>query len=245
LSGVVTIDFNEDYGIQLSLLGGARLPALKNLSLICSEQEEAEAIIREFPNLEVLSLSFIEGNLPDLAAFQKLRTLLLCHFDTTDLAPIASLQNLEDLYLMGDFEIMRGLDLIRNLKRLSVEGASQEDVDLLASNNPGLVFLDITSTGVENLDFLAGTPELEGISLPREDVDLAPLNGLPKLRYLSIFKEEDTLSETETRRIEELKTICPRCLIYYTQGFCLGSGWLLLLLPALAVFLWVKKRGYA
>jgi hypothetical protein len=61
---------------------------------------------------------------------------------------------------------------------------------------------------------------------------------MKSLRFLALSKE----AFEEPKDIERLKKALPECRIVKAEPFCLGSGWILLLLPTVALTWFLSDR---
>ena len=245
LSRTITIYVEEDAEFSTAQLSAANLPALKHLILHGADEETVGDIVRGLPNLEFLSLSC--AKLPMMGEDSQLKNLHVFCEDTADVTSISALTRLSQLNLMGNFENLQGLENIRKLRYLTLRGALQPHLAILSENNPDLLFLDISNTTIENLEFLSNVKKLQGLALPDakalEGVSLEPIRSLAELRYIGLTAEIEDKAPAPI--LDEIRAVCPNCVIYFTQGFCLGSGWILLFLPLLALLLLVKKWRHA
>jgi len=136
---------------------------------------------------------------------------------------------------------MEGVKNIKNLKYLNPGIIDQKHLETILSSNPGLVFLNLIYSDVESLKPLEQARNLQGIALGGENLDslsFSPLATLPELHYLGLSSE----LENEQEIVDKIRLACPNCIIYKHQGFCLGSGWLILFIPLLLILLLVKKH---
>ena len=220
------------------------------------------AFIARLPDLRRLALSDWDpektGPLPE--GCRSLESLAVVDCDMKDLSPVADLTGLRELHLMGcksltDIGALAGLPALESLVLSYCEGLS----DLSALKKLGGVTRLGLPEGITQEEFAAvvealpGLRELELVEC-KEIKDLGPLTRLPKLRHLVavglgadsyaplhqmsglryLLLSEDLFKEKadEIRRLEEA---LPRCTIAAGGTICLGSGWILALLPCVVL----------
>ena len=89
--------------------------------------------------------------------------------------------------------------------------------------------------GLSPLEYYSG---LKALTLDFDVDDLSPVCQLTGLELLVLAEDffEDTLA------ITEIQQALPDTRIVAGGGFCLGSGWILLLVPAIIILVMVRKR---
>jgi len=92
---------------------------------------------------------------------------------------------------------------------------------------------------VKDLAPLQRLAELEDLVLVGSEPDAAPLRDMKKLRFLLLQRD---YFEKTPETVQRLKAALPECLIVPGKPLCLGSGWILLLLPGVAAA-WFVARG--
>ncbi len=234
----------------------ARLKDTEFLGLGAKEAKESLAFLGELPRLRMLLLSNWDpaatGPLPPI---ERLRSLIVPAGEFDDLVPIAHLTELEELHLGGcrELEDIGALARFTRLKALSLAGCKKV-ADLAPLRKlPGLQSLSFPP-GVSQEQFAAAIkdhPELRIVELVKcEKVsDLAPLQALPKLeslvligvpaeraalaklkalRFLVLHKE---VFEKTPDEVAKLEKDAPGIVVVPGEAMCLGSAWLLLLVP--------------
>jgi hypothetical protein len=93
---------------------------------------------------------------------------------------------------------------------------------------------------IHSLQPLLKLPKLFGLTVMDTITDIATLKQLTNLKYLSL--PADCLKDTLVKA--DLHKSLPNTRIVANEGFCLGSGWLLLLIPLILGirFLTVRKK---
>lgn len=227
--------------------------------------------LAEMPRLERL---VVVGGLPEAKHLpRRLKALgVLAGAKTPlDAAGIRRLRNLEELVLVGvpvpGFEAVAGLKRLRFLSLATVEDVG----DLSPAADLPLKWLSVP-VGISQEEFaeaVAAYPALEGIELQAAEKvqDLAPLKGHDRLRVLILGQPGEAglpegleafddlellvlpagLFENDPGRVAELREALPETQIVPGAGICLGSGWILMLVPvaagAAAVSAVRRRRG--
>jgi hypothetical protein len=124
------------------------------------------------------------------------------------------------------------LDEIPSLRWLSLPPrVSQEDFTRIISRHRDLEGLEmIGCEDVTDLSPLNQLKKLESLALDLRKVDFESLKQLPAIKLIVINEKHFTEEGTE---IAGLKKALPQTYIVPGSGYCLGSGWLLLMLPFL------------
>jgi hypothetical protein len=208
-------------------LPGELLPlsSLKNLkTLTLAESYPTSLKNIEFPE-SLFSLSLILcdtlGDIDQLEKLPKLRRLNLTLCD--NLNNVGSLRNLESL---------RWVSFPVNI--------TQQEFRELAGSLKQLEVVELTScTEISDLSPLRQLEQLKILALLLEKEQLVGLDSLKQLE-LVILKED--LFEDNPEWIKELRASLPQSKIVPGSGACLGSGWLLLLLPLIILFRFTFRR---
>lgn len=234
------------------------LSALK--SLVILDISPGDTVYSEplppLPVLKTLILSDINANTRItnmLSNNKQIEKLVINSAHQIDLSLLGPLDNLKEL-IISDVDTIINFDLIKNQKRLEVlsingehptydkllddlnaikwigfsPGVMQNEFDSFIDHHPGLEVVQIINNkNISNLQPLIKLNKLIGLEIADTLADFETLKSLKNLRYLSM--PEEVLSDT-TRKAE-LEKYLPRTRLVATQGVCLGSGWLLLLIP--------------
>jgi hypothetical protein len=240
------LDFNEAAISRLSKLeclyvlepGHTRfieeLPKLE--TLILHTDDDAEDI--QFDKLRNLrSLTLIESidinNLETFNNKNRLRNLFLIGCEVDDISPIRALAYLTGL---GFFYCEGAIDLseLQNLSRLRwfsfPPDVNQSEFSRFLSQHPKLEVVDLLGCEeIDDLSPLAQLTEIQGLTLDVVVGDLSPLYQLTDLEVLIL--DEDSVDEDE---YEDLQASLPDTQIVINSGGCLGSGWILLMIPVTA-----------
>jgi hypothetical protein len=174
-----------------------------------------------------------------------------------DLSLIKPLKNLRELVISGTDTIL-GFDLIldhKQLELLSVDGKiagievtlkklsgirwrtfyeeeTQSGFNSFLESHPDLEVVEIINNEtIKNLQPLLKLGKLYGLAISDTLTDLIAIKSLKNLKYLSVPYEllDDSLLKAD------LQNSLPGTVIVPNQGICLGSGWLLLIIPLIVV----------
>jgi hypothetical protein len=227
--------------------------------------EDGALLLRHMERASSVRHLLLGRQIPDInwQRFEKLRSLVLWKREDLDLRPLATMPNLESLSIAESQNIdVTPLGKIPNLKVLnligtkSVENLSHLDDAYLTWFTPPS---DITS---EQLGmFLRQHPELRVLVLYQtEDLHLDVLRSIPDLRVLVLATEVEDLDAVTSLEHLELLVLHqeywkdgaywpvtlhrkrPDIEIALGGGLCLGSGWILLLVPATALAIWSTRK---
>jgi hypothetical protein len=181
-----------------------------------------------------------------------------------DFSILQPLDNLKELVIRGADSILN-FNLINNHKKLellSIAGddlvydplliklpslrwmtissnVTQKEFDSFINTHPGLEIFEISDNdSIRSLQTLAKLPKLYGLTVMDTITDIASLKQLTNLKYLSL--PADCLKDTLVKA--DLHKSLPNTRIVANEGFCLGSGWLLLLFPLVLIFRFFMVR---
>ena len=214
--------FISDWDVEQAGPLPAGLTGLKTLVVWGADMTDLSALRTELVGLEELSLiDTALSELTGLAALPNLRTLILTGNDgLTDLS---------------------GLDSLKELQWLGLPSkTSQEQFATILRTHPDLKILELVEVDdVTDLAPLRGLQGLEGLVLAGDYKNLEVLRELKSLRFVGIPKE---LLKEAPEQVAALRQSLPDALVVPVAPFCLGSGWILLLIPAITFFGFVKPR---
>ncbi len=250
--------------------------ALSDIELLWIQEmsHSGSELIPYCSNLESLIITDwkpMEHELLSLSKSRNLHTLTLGECDFKDFSNIefpSSLQRLQ-LIACNSLANINGIQKVNRLKGISftgcqnIEGVSQvEDLPLLKwfgfpenvsqtefvsilTSLPKLELVELFNySGIKQLSLLKDLPELEIliVDLPLEDLsDLGVLKNLELLILPSAFFDENP------EWIGSIRTSLPNTQVVPGSGLCLGSGWILLLLPLIVLsrFLFSYRRSFS
>lgn len=220
------------------------LPGLK--SLVIEDWDSSEIVDFQFDKLPKLrSLTIIESDIHDLAslsALPRLKDLNLVACEDLEIGALAELMGLRDLGLTAcesipDIAIIQELP---SLSRLSLPlDTKQEEFAGIISKQESLQVLEILCEDLSDLSPLEGYTGLKALSLSEKYPDLSPLYPMEDLDLLVLGETyyEDSLG------LVALQNALPDTKIVQGGGLCMGSGWLLLLVPVIILLLISKTRN--
>ncbi len=227
---IVTKTLPEIAGLKQCIING------NNLSIL------TKSFFVNNPQLERLSLF---GCLTDYSAIDPLNNLtqlILMNMGCKgDLLPLKNkLSKLSVILLSGSFDSIDLLAEYQNIRWLGLpENTSQEQLNTIATHLENLQVLQIKGNdSIKNLASLKQLSHLRGLVITDTLTDLKTINGLKSLRYLSIPEK----SVADSIAIQQLKKSLPGSIIVPNSGACMGSGWLLLLIPVIFVFNFIFQR---
>lgn len=137
--------------------------------------------------------------------------------------------HLSVLIASGKFNGIEGLTALKRLKWLGLpDNITQQEFDLLTGKLRKLQVLEITGNKVlTDLSSLRALPDLRGLVFIDTVTDKKTIPLLNKLRFLSLPED----SQEDSLFLKEMRKALPGTVVVANSGACLGSGWLLLLIP--------------
>ena len=229
-------------GVNADFLYG--LPELN--SLIIENWDSATLADFQFGKLKSLeSLSLIECDMHGLSALDGsygINNLNLIYCESleemssvTDLSGIACLSltgcpNIRDIMAIGELPALARLSLPGNITQ-------EEFADILARQNRLQVLELIECDRLEDLTPLQDVTGLRALMLDSPIEDLTSIYGLSGLELLVLGGDyfDDSLA------LSDIRKALPDTKIVAGGGFCLGSGWILLIIPAILVMVLGRK----
>ena len=227
-----------------------RIPSLSKTVACCGDLESL--IISGWEPLagEILPLSSLKG----------LRNLTMAESDLTSLQNIEFPENLKSLNLIA-CDTLNNIDQIANLSklcRLSLTACERINYVVPLQNLESLRWISFP-TQISQAEFnelvpkmkhmemaelidcpkiadLSSLQEMEKLRILGLQLEQEQLNGLDSLTQLELLILEDDLFMDNDEWIKELRASLPSSQIVPGGGICLGSGWLLLLLPLILLF---------
>jgi hypothetical protein len=247
--------------------------SLSNLELLWIT-EDTEGIGELIPWCKQLQSLIIsewepsEGEILQLAGLGKLHTLTLADCDIQNLSNLEFPKTLKRLHLIGCEMLTRldGLNRIPALSSLGLSGSgpieslqpiysftslnwlslpsstTQDQFNTLLDSQESLQMLEILNCPmIRDLSPLKKQESLKAVMCDSDTLDLLQLADLGQLELLIL---NSTLFEAFPDKIEQLKEDLPETKIVPGSGLCLGSGWLLLLLPFVLFFRTIQKKRF-
>ncbi len=222
---------------DLDLAALRHLPDLRTLVLMPAQAGGTVRLPRQGLPLERLLVCGDNiGAIVHLDALRRLRQLVVMDMPESALKQVARLPCLETL-MIGFSKDEQPVSLARlgdpsGLRALGLRGrVAQADFERLLAANPGLRVLELV--GCDDIVDAAPVrwlPDLQVLicrktTAPEPDV----LAELTHLRLLAL--DSDEFAEGKAERLLGLAEQLPGCRIAPVRGMCLGSGWILLLVP--------------
>ncbi len=251
------------------------LSELTNLEILMISQEDS-VIIDPLPSLPALKQLFLTESDKNFALTnnflinnKQIERVIIQKEGSIDLSILRPLENLKELVVSGPDTILN-FEMINNhqkLEVLSITGedlvydpalirlpsvrwmtfspkVTQEKFNSFIGTHPGLEIIElIQNDTISNLQALSKLHKLYGLTVSDTVTDIASIKTLMNLKYLSL--PEDFLSDSLNKT--ELQKSLPGTRIVANVPFCLGSGWLLLLIPIVLIIKFFgrqEKRGF-
>lgn len=224
-----------------------KLPNLRRLFLIGWDVEKAGPLPAGLSSLEALTIMADDG-IRDLAALRAAPTgleelSLLGLKGVPNLAVLDRLTNLQTLIIRAD-ESLTDLSSLASLQQLRWVGLpstmTQEQFAAFVSAHPELSILDMMGNeSVKDLSPLSSLKNLNGLILGGPYENLKVVQGLTSLRFVGISKE---IWGESPEQVEAIRKALPDALVVRVSPFCLGSGWILLLIPAMFAASGIPRR---
>ena len=218
------------------------LPAMPRLKQLIIGENKNEAIIKD---------NFLINN-------RQIEKLIIMTSGKFDFSIIKPLKNLKELVVSG-FDSVENFDLIKSHKNLEVlsitsekfrydsnlnelskihwitfsSNTSQEDFNQFIKFHSDIEVVEI----IKNKEINSLLPLLQlrkfyGLTITDTLTDIGTIKSLRNLKYLSLPK---AVLKDSLRKAEIQKSL-PDTRIVANQGFCLGSGWLILIIPFILLF---------
>jgi len=220
-------------------------------------------------NLEALIISTWEpepGELLALSGFKKLQNLTIAESELTTLSGIEFPSSLRKLHMVScdTLSDISSLGDVHRLQRLGLTLCNKvEKIDLLKEMNSlhwlsfpanishqefselteGLTQLEVVEliacTEIKNLEPLLKLTELQTLVVQLEQEQLGLIDSLDQLKLLILTNE---IFDDNPEWVKDLSASLPNTTIVPGSGLCLGSGWLILLLPFILLFRYLFRR---
>jgi hypothetical protein len=245
----------------------SRLSNLETLMITLNDSLIADPL-PSMPELKQLFLTELDKDVVITDNFlinnKQIERLIIQTSGSLDISILNPLDNLKELVINVSGEI-KNLDLINRhtkLEVLSVTGdeliydqnvvnlpllrwmtfslnVTQEEFNLFIDTHPGLEVIElIKNSRLTSLQSLSKLRKLYGLALNDTVTDIATIKTLSSLKYLSL--PHDFLADPVNKA--DIKRSLPGTSIVANEGFCLGSGWLLLLMPLVLIFRFFGRR---
>jgi hypothetical protein len=224
-----------------------KVQCCRNLeSLIISEWEPAAGELLPISELKKLhTLTLAECGINALSSIELTKTLQRLHLlqcDTlTVLSGIEQITRLESLGLTGcdDLHSLEALDHLKHLKRIAFPASvTQSEFESLTKQHPSLEMIElIDCPGVTDLSPLKSLEDLKILILQSGERWPDHLENLDQLELIALIDHD-----WDEDQIAQLRRELPHTRIVPGSGICLGSGWILLLLPIILLSRYFHRK---
>lgn len=220
-------------------------------SLIIAEWSPVEGEIVPLSGLRKLhSLTLSACEINDLSNFELPPSLMRLHLlgcDTlTDIHHLRNLSSLNSLSLAGCSNIRNPemLEELRSLNWISFPPkTSQTSFSTIIENNASLEVVEIIAC--PKINDLSVMEYNQNLKVLMSDFEVERLAGLEHLDQLKLLILDSELFEKYPESVSSFRQALPQTTIVPGSGLCLGSGWLILILPLafLSYFLFRRKQN--
>jgi hypothetical protein len=257
-------------GADLSQKGFNLLSGLSDLEFLSVSLDDSVYTVPlpYMPKLKQLILADIQENAIKCDDFlinnKQLERLTILGSNKFSLLFIESLKNLKELIINGS-DTIENFYLIRNHKQIELLSITDEKLsnDIVLRELPNIRWMTFHKDATPDIfiSFLDSHPDLEVVEIRKNDTisilqpllnlrklygltitdtvtDLTTVKLLKNLKYLSL--PEDILNDSLLKT--DLQKSLPGTMIVANQGVCLGSGWLLLIIPFMVVLKVLIRR---
>jgi hypothetical protein len=196
--------------------------ALKSLLLSDSELLDASALAAVPEGIEELSL----------VGCKKI----------TSLSGLERFSNLRTLILNGSGEI-GDLSVLRGMKKLAwvglPPGITQEQFSAFIGEHPAIKIVELIGCGeIADLSSLQRLTGLTGLIVGQYSGEFDAVDQVDQLKSLEFLGLPIDTFDNDSESLARIRTALPRALVVPAIPFCLGSGWILLVIP-LAALMWI------
>lgn len=258
-------------GVNWQLPGPNSMHVLDGLELLWMQGDIAtlSKAVQCCGDLESLIISGWEpasGELLPLSSLEKLQNLTLAESNLTDLLNIELPESLHSLNLIS-CSTLGNIDQVLQLPdlcRLNLTGCEKVEHVGMLQNLESLRWIsfpyDITQEEFQDLTGQLTKLELAELIGCTEITDLTPLHSLDKLSILALNLQKEQLTGLDSLKqldvviltdelfkdnpewVKDLRASLPSTEVVPGSGICLGSGWLVLLLPFIAILRFGFRR---
>jgi hypothetical protein len=197
-------------------------------------------------NGQLQSLNLLSTSLTgDLKFLKHLREITLMPADSGKNIPLSDEQlgRLVSLNFYGTRFEPAQIKQLKHLRKLSTSLAlNQENFDAICKSSDNLRIIHLTTAGenpagIKSFAVFEQLPKLQMLVISDTIPDPLSLTKLKQLQYLSIPDKD----YNDKVYLDNLQKSLPNTVITPNSGFCLGSGWLLLLVPLTIFLLFIYK----
>jgi hypothetical protein len=246
LSGLTRLEYLS-INLNDSIYPGP-LPALPDLKALFLGEINRHLDLMEFlvnnKQIEKLNImSYVKFDLSLLKPLINLKQLVVSNFDTVEnLLMINDHKKLEELTLTGeDFRYGEEINDLPKLRWITFStSGTQGDLNSVVEHHPDIEVVEFMKNDtIKSFEPLLKLKKLYGLSVYFNLTDFETLKSLKTLKYLSL--PDEVLNDTIKKA--ELQKALPGTKLVATHGVCLGSGWLLLLVPFVLLFSFLARMN--
>jgi len=193
--------------------------------------------------MTIMELKRIDFSL--LGPLGNLKELVICNFDTIEnFNLINDHTNLEVLSIISDesdyIPVTNGLHSLRWVT--FSPDVTQSAFNYFIESHLNIEVAEIFNNDtISSLGSLLKLKSLYGLTITDTLTDLASVKSLKNLKYLSL--PSAVLEDKSVK--EDLQKLLPDTRIVANEGFCLGSGWLLLVIPFIFIFRILAQKRFS
>jgi Leucine-rich repeat (LRR) protein len=228
-----------------------KLPGLR--SLIIGDWTLPESLVTNFKGIKNLrSISIFEADVKSISELnlpKNLTSLYMVKCSLTDISQIRELTRLKNLSLEGcdTLSDISVLNEIPSLQWLALPPkVSQESFNKIIKHHRSLQALELVGCKeISDLSALKQLNELKALTLDLPAIDFETLEQLTNIKLIIIKQSQFDESEV---KINELKEALPDTYIVPGGGICMGSGWILIVIPVFFLVILIRmliRRYYA
>jgi hypothetical protein len=202
---------------------------IETLYLVASDSSSLAAL-RGLPKLRQLYLSDWDVQRPDqLPARLEALTVFGCEIDLNRLGDLPRLRVLR--LTTSEWHGASDLAALKKLRWLGFpNNATQAEFAAIIMAHPDLEVIELIGVdSVTDLSPLRGTRHLRAVTLDGAYQNLAVLGELASLEFVGLSK---SIWENSPDQVAAIRAALPASVVVKVTPLCLGSGWILLLVPA-------------
>jgi hypothetical protein len=213
----------------------SKLSALENLILVNLYQPANNKPL--LANSGLKSLTIIRSGIMNVAFLGNLKNLtqlsLLECDSLNDISALKSFSGLEHLGLISCSSLtdVEALGELTSLRSISFNPLiTKNEFASFAENHDDIESIELIGCSyINDLGPFARHKKLSCLAYFDTDIDLNSVYDLKKLKYLSL---PDSIYNDPVQ-LEKIREKLPNCVIVPSVALCLGSGWLLLIIPVI------------
>jgi hypothetical protein len=241
------LNFNTDYAKNVRQIvftdGNAedlyRINNLQNLEeiIIYSEDHPELQNITINSNIRSLVIGLTEDDLSIVSRYPNLQKLVVINdAHLLDISAVSQLKNLNILVLPHEANVkeIQPLHGLEELQWLNFPpNVTDEDLSTIVDHNKKLKVVGISNYNQKlDLEPLTSLDDLIGLNIYGNSFDIESLKALKQLGYLGIPKE---ILYDSTNFAQLRANLSDTLIVPNNIGICLGTGWILIFIPVLAI----------